>query len=308
MRFFYSLAIATLLAPGCLPAASREMQELQRDVAQLQSQLQSLQSSFDTKMASLQTLVQQALDSANKANTSVNVLSASVTQSVDRELRERLTPVVGVTAKMDNLANDSAELRNSVSDLTTQVNKIQQQLSDISNALKVIQSPAAAPPPPNTNVGPSALSSPGGSDSAGTPPAPAATLYGNASRDMQGGKPELAASEFADFVRFYPNDPMAPYAQFYIGQIHYQQRQYEQAARDFDAVVERFSENKMTPDAIYMKGVALVRAGRRDAAIKEFRTLIAKYPRSEHVNDAKAQLRAMGVSTTGTTTTTRRTP
>jgi len=39
----------------------------------------------------------------------------------------------------------------------------------------------------------------------------------------------------------------------------------------FDAVLERFPENPKTPDALYMKGVSLMKAGRRtDAAWEEF--------------------------------------
>ncbi len=56
-------------------------------------------------------------------------------------------PIAGVGAKVDNLTNDMAEVRNAVADLTTQVNRLQQQLTDINNAIKVMQAPPAAPPP-----------------------------------------------------------------------------------------------------------------------------------------------------------------
>jgi len=81
-----------LLAPTGAFAVSKEMQELQRDVAQLQDQVRTLQSGFDQRMAALQTLVQQALDAGNKANTNVSVLSASVTQTLERELKAGITP------------------------------------------------------------------------------------------------------------------------------------------------------------------------------------------------------------------------
>ena len=42
---------------------------------------------------------------------------------------------------------------------------------------------------------------------------------------------------------------------------------------DFDAVLERFPENKMTPDAYFMKGMALKQNNHRDDAASEFRTL-----------------------------------
>jgi len=293
MRFTRFIAVLTLLAPACLFGASREQQEMQRDIAQIQDQVRTLQSGFDQKMAALQVLVQQALDAANKANTGVSVLNAGVNQALerevqnlDKEIKDGFRPVAAVTTKLDNVSNDTSELRNAVADLTTQLNKVQQQLSDVNLALKVMQAPP--PPPPSAGSDPAASSA---------PPVPAATLYTNATRDMSGGKAELAASEFADFVKFYPDDPNAPFAQFYVGQIHYSQNKLDQAVMDFDAVLERFPDNKMTPDALFMKGMALKQNGHRDQGAAEFRLLIRKYPHSERSAQATDQLRAMGLST-----------
>src|SRR5438552_1945219 len=141
MRSIRVLTVASQTEPCAAFAASSEQQEMQRDIAQLQDQVRTLQSGFDQKMAALQTLVQQALDAGNKANTSVSVLTSSVTQTLDRELKDSLRPVAGLTAKMDNVTNDMSEIRNSLADLTTQVNRMQQQLTDVNNAIKVIQAP-----------------------------------------------------------------------------------------------------------------------------------------------------------------------
>src|SRR5580700_9241087 len=152
MRLTRFIAIVTLLAPVCLFAASKEQQEMQRDIAQLQDQVRTLQSGFDQKMAAVETLIQQALDAGNKANTSVNVLNSSVTQTLDRELKDALRPVAGLTAKVDNANNDISDVKSSMADITSQLNRIQQLLADMNNAIKVIQSPPAAPPPLNTNA------------------------------------------------------------------------------------------------------------------------------------------------------------
>jgi tol-pal system protein YbgF len=297
------LVLSTLLLSGSSFAASREQQEMQRDIAQLQDQVRTLQSGFDQKMAALQTLVQQALDAGNKANTSVSVLTSSVTQTLDRELKDSMRPVAGLSAKVDNMSENMAEVRNSVSDLTAQVNRIVQQLTDVSNAIKVIQVPAAAPPPPS---GTSPEAAPGANTGARNVP-PAKVQYDNANTDYTSGKLDLAATEFADFIRFYPDDPYAVTAQYFIGQAHYAQQKYEQAAMDFDAVLERYPEGKMTPDASFMKGMALKQAGHRDAAAVEFRALAKKYPRSDQASQATEQLRAMGLSTTAPSAATRKT-
>jgi len=288
MRYIGVLALSTLLIPGAAFAASREQQEMQRDIAQLQDQVRALQSGFDQKMAAVETLIQQALDAGNKANTSVSVLNSSVTQTLDRELKDALRPVAGLTAKVDNTNNDLSDVKNSMADITTQLNRIQQLLADMNNAIKVIQAPPAAPPPSNTN--PDAA----GATRSAIPPA--SVLYDNARSDYNSGKADLAANDYAEFLRDYPDDPNAPNAQFTIGEIHLGQQKYDQAVMDFDAVLERYPENKSTPDAYFMKGMALKLAGHRDLAATEWRTLIRKYPNSERKNQALEQLRAMGLS------------
>ncbi|HYA17276.1 MAG TPA: hypothetical protein VEF06_07410, partial [Bryobacteraceae bacterium] len=200
--------LAMLFAAEGAFAASREQQEMQRDIAQLQDQVRTLQSGFDQKMAALQTLVQQALDAGNKANTGVSVLGASVTQAIERQLREGLGPVAGVSSKVENLSNDMAEVKNNISDLTSQLNKVRQQLTDINNAIKVLQAPPAPPPGVDTARGQT------------PPPVPAGKLFTDAMNDYSSSKSDLAADEFANFVKTYPDDPNASTAQLYIGQIH----------------------------------------------------------------------------------------
>lgn len=289
MRLVNIIAIATLLSPVCSFAASKEQQEMQRDIAQLQDQVRTLQSGFDQKMAALQTLVQQALDAGNKANTGVSVLSSSVSQTLDRELRDRLTPIAGLSAKVDTLSNDDAELKNSVGDLQAQVNKILQLLTDVNNAVKVIQAPPAAPPPGPSGFGGTAATTPGA-------PPPASVIYNGARGDFVGGKPDLAASEFSDFIKYYPDDPEAPQAQLTIGQIHYSQRKYDQAVADFDAVLERYPDSSSTPTAYFLKGMALKESGHRNDAVTVFRTLIKKFPTSDDAKSARDQLKILGVS------------
>jgi tol-pal system protein YbgF len=286
---FASFLMLFTLLPGRALAASKEELQMQRDIAQLQDQMRTLQSSFDQKVAKIQTLAQQTLETATQANTNVAVLGAGVSQTLARELADRLTPVAGLAAKVDHLASDSAETRNTIGGLTSQVNRIQQQLTDINNAIKVIQTPPAAPP--------------GASDAAqnscvganGAPLVPAQTLFSNAMGDYSGAKFDLAIGEFNDFLRCYPNDPYAASIQFYIGQSHYQQKKYDQSAADFDAVLERYPDNKLTPDAHFMKGMALKSSGQSQAAAAEFQAVVRQYPTSDSAAKAKDELRALGL-------------
>jgi tol-pal system protein YbgF len=250
----------------------------------VEEEVRMLQSGFDQKMATLLTLVQQALDAGHQANTSVSVLNERVAQTLDRELKDALRPVAGLTAKVDNANNDISDVRNSMADMTTQLNRIQQILADMNTAIKVMQAPPAAPPPSNTNP-----------DSARAVP-PAASLYSNALNDYNAGRADLAADGYALFLRTYPEDPNAPEAQFMLGEIHLSQQKYDVAEAEFDNVLEKYPEGKRTPDAYFMKGMALKQGGHKDAAATVWKTLYRKYPHSDAAKNAAEQLHAIGLS------------
>ena len=251
-------------------AASKEMQELQRDVALLQEQVRQLQQSQDKQLASLTVLVQQAVDAANRANTAVAVIQSSFQQNVAQQESKVVAPVVGLSTRMDNLSNNFATLQQSVADLTSLVVKLQAQMTDLNNAVKVMQAPPPAPPP-----------------TAGAPPAAAANpcpssskdLYDNAYRDRQGGKIDIALQEFGDYLRCFGSTDLAPNAQYYIGTIHFAQADYPTALQDFDAVLEKYSDNNKTADAWLYKGDTLVKMDRRTDAQKEYRDLILHFPK-----------------------------
>ncbi len=99
-------------------------------------------------------------------------------------------------------------------------------------------------------------------------------------------------------MRWYANTDLAPNAQYYVGEIYFaQKKDYDNALQAFDNVLEHWTENNKTADAHYMKGKTLVALGKRDAAAKEFREVLNKYPSSEVAPKCKAELSKLGLST-----------
>jgi TolA-binding protein len=286
-----------MLCPAIAPAASKEMIELQRDVAQLQDQVRELQRSFDEKFAALQVLVQQTLDISNRSSAALDNAGRNQQGMADR----LSAPIVGLNAKVDGMGNDVAGLRESVNDLTARMGKVQQQLTDLNNVLKAMQTPVAAPPAPMPGM-PATGGPPEGQAAVGVPPVKATTLYENALRDKQSGKADLALGEFQDYIRFYNDTDAAPNAQFYIGEIHYSQAQFDVAIQDFDKVLEAYPDNNKTPDAHYMKGKTLFQLGQRNAAAKEFMAVVTDFPHSDVAPQARAQLKVLGINPPGAAT------
>src|SRR5262249_14846377 len=103
-------------------------------------------------------------------------------------------------------------------------------------------------------------------------------LYEAAMRDRSGGKFDLAIDEFTKYLQWYGNTELAPNAQFYIANIHASQGNYENAVREYDMVLEKYQDNNKTADALYGKGVALVKGGRRAEGAREFAPLTQRSP------------------------------
>lgn len=281
--------VALLALPGYAAAASREIQELQRDVGLLQDQVKALQNSQNEKLAALTVLVQQALDAANKANTNVAVIQNGFAQNLKDQESKVVTPVIGLTSRMDQMTSNFQMLQSAVTDLTGLINKMQAQLTDVNNAVKVIQAPQAAPPPASPSGGP------GPQAAADFPTQSATELYENANRDRGSGKLDLALDEYSKYLRWYGNTDYAPNAQYYIGYIHYSQGNYDDAVKEFDLVLEKYPDNNKIPDALYYKGQTLVRMGQRTQGAEEFRELLKRFPNHDLSRQACSQLTSMGL-------------
>jgi tol-pal system protein YbgF len=293
-----SLSRTTLVFLALAPfafGASKEMQELQRDVALLQDQVRTMQRTEDEKFAAMQALVQQTLESVNRTNTAVAVMENKINDALKAQQQLAGGAVANVGQKLDQMAEDFRAVRESVLDMNTRMGKLDAKMADLQNLINTVRTP---PPPapgtsPNGDMGNNMTTQvPTG------PPAgmQAGTTYTNAFRDYKTGKYDLALQEFGDYLKYFPKTDFAPNAQFYLGDIYYRKGDYENAVPAFDALLEQYSENGKTADAHYMKGLSLRKMEKRDAAAKEFREVIAKYPDSELVPNAKEQLKLMGLS------------
>jgi len=280
-------AMAIVVAPMGSRAADPKLQELQRDLASLQEQVRLLKESQDKQLAALTVLVQQALDTSNRSNTGVAVIQNNLQQSLKDMESKVSAPMAGLGARLDGMDQDMRALQQSVSDLNGMMGKLQQQMTDLNNAVKILQTP---PPPPPT-------AATGGGEAAAVPDTPtisAQDLYANANRDRGSKKYDLALQEYQQYLKWYGNTDLAANAQFYIGDIHYRQKNFEQAVQDFDVVIEKYSENNKTPDAIYSKGLALKSLSRLTESHSEFLELIKLYPRNDLAAQACDQLKSMG--------------
>lgn len=282
------LFLLPVLFLSTLPVFSQKekIAEIQRDILLMQDQIRALQRSQDEKMAAMQVMVQQILDSANKANTAVAVLDAAMRDRMKEQERLLVAPVAGLGAKVDTMSNDFGGVRESITDLSSRMGKLQNQITDIKSAIQVIATPPA--PPANPTVAPNAANP-------NAPPAgvSAETLYNGAMRDKTAGNSDLAIEQFQNYLKWFGNTDLAPNAQYYIGEIKYLRGDLDGALMAFDTLLEKYPDNPKTSDAMLQKGRALVKAGFKAEARQEFTSLIKKFPNHDNAAKAKTELASL---------------
>jgi tol-pal system protein YbgF len=144
---------------------------------------------------------------------------------------------------------------------------------------------------PGSAPGPGAASA-----SSASPPASADVLYSNGLRDINGKHYDLATQEFQDYLRFYGDTDLASNAQFYLGEVAYNQGQFQAALDAYNKVIENFPKSFKTASARMKKGFCLAELGQKASAVRELRTVVRLYPGTDEARRAAAKLREMGAT------------
>jgi len=286
------VCVLMLAIPASAPAANKEMQELQRDVALLQQQLKDLQSSQDKNFAAVTELARQAIEAANRANTGVAVVTSNMEKTLEALRTSISAPLAGTTARLNETGNELRELHQAVADQGATLARMQQALNDVRDLVKAAQQPVAPPP--------QQITAPAASDT--KPTMSGGDLYNAALSDMRGGKNDLAMQGFNDYLKWFGEEQYAPNAQFYIGTLHYGAKNYEQAATDFDNVLEHYTRNNKTDEAMLYKGRALLMLpGRRTEGSTTLKQLLRDSPKSDAARSACEELKNIGMNCTAPT-------
>jgi tol-pal system protein YbgF len=90
----------------------------------------------------------------------------------------------------------------------------------------------------------------------------------------------LAEDGFRTFLSKYPNNSLAPQAQYWLGESLFQRQLYRDAAENFLNVSTKFETTAKAPDSLLRLGQSLAALGERDAACASFAEIQRKYPRA----------------------------
>jgi len=267
-RYVGLLALIFVLCFISTPAwsVSKEMVQLQASVDDLKAQMTQMKQSFDERMGIMKNLMDQNTDTMNKVGSAVNSLQGLIQKQQGDSATHG-----------DQLSGQIQALNDSIDELKARLGKVSKQLEDMQSAQQSIaaqqaqQAQQAAAPPPDV-------------------------LYNNALRDFNAAKNDLAVQEFRDYIKYYPNTDLAGNAYYYLADIEYRQGNYQQAAKDYDEVLQNFPSGNKAAAAQLKKGFALIELGQKDDGVGELRHVIQRYPRSPEATQAQDKLRKLGVT------------
>ncbi len=296
-----SAIAGSLIGPKPIQAVNREMVELQRDVTTLLQGQKDLQTQMTQDHTIQKTLIEQSSDNVSKLSATMSSLEKSV-QDVQ----------ANSGARLDTMSTQVQGLSDNLEEIKSRLGKVNQQLVDLQNSVQNIDSriagggstgAAPATATPAGSSGPSgaasapSTSSPSAATSSGPPPS-ADTLYSNGLRDITSGKYDLARSEFQDYLKYYGDTDLASNAQFYLGEIAYSQKQYDQAVEEYDRVLNNYPKSFKLAPARLKKGMAQLELGQKNPGIKELREVVKRYPGTEEERRARAKLKELGATPT----------
>lgn len=185
--------------------------------------------------------------------------------------------------------------------------------------------PAPTPPPAPTVAAPPPAPAPAPAPPAAAPsvPAPprvaavppprpgsgatAEEAYQAAYLDFSRGRYELALSGFREFLRRYPDSPLADSAQYGIGESYYSlasaaaaesqpdkaTRALEQSVQEFRKVIVMYPRGAKVPTALYKEALALAELKQTALARTRLQYLLDHFPQSEEAPLAKERLAAL---------------
>jgi TolA-binding protein len=298
------LAVLLVTCSGFCFAVNKDMLALQRE---LEDKINALQNDMNSKLSNMNGML-QAIQNDSRDNAK---MIASMQDSVSSGVARSMTPVNGLSNRVESVGEDVRSLKDALADITARMERMDAKITDLKNQMQIMQSPPPMPASSGITVTTPSSSSPQSvlvpqlpTPSASGPlagPKPPAGMsadrsFAEAMRDLQTGKSDLAYNEFQQYLTYFPSTEFAAKAQYYLGEIDYNRANYPSAIRNFDIVLERYPENPKTADAHLMKAYALLKANERNQAVQEFRILVTNYPHTDDARKAIQQLRSLGMS------------
>ena len=243
-----------LLTTGC--AVRKEIAAIKHDSAYVRVQVDSLraeQRRLRAELVRLRLLTEQSVETANQTRADTQV---------------QLNQVAEQTQLLSDRLEDTGR-----------------RISNLPSKLRFAGPPAPAPADTTKK---------NATDSSriAAPPTPdeSQQLYDAAYQDLVKGKYDLARQGLQQYLQIEPEGALADNAHYWVGESYYSQKNYDEATKEFNVVLEKFPDGDKAPSAMLKLAYAQIASGKSAEGKKNLQALIKRFPQSNEANLAKAKL------------------
>lgn len=237
-------------------------------------------SELDTRVAKLERII---------ANQSLVELAQNQ-EAAQAELRE-------LRGEIEQMQHDNAGLRKQQHDLYADLDSRVKALSTAQGGAATAAAGTAAAAGATGNAAPTPVAdaAPAGASGSGAEPSSTEQAIYNQSFDaLKAGSYSIAITGFKDFLSNYPQSPLAENAQYWLGEAHYVDHDYDSAAEAFRAVLRKWPDGRKAADALLKLGFTQVEQKQFGAARATLTTVTQKYPGTDDARLATEKLRRIG--------------
>jgi len=196
--------------------------------------------------------------------------------------------LVQMAQQVDTLQAEVRDLRGQVEDLqnTTQELRKQQRdtYTDLDKRVAALEHGGAA------GGGGSAADTAGGGEGAS---ATEQSIYGQAFDSLKAGNYSVAISGFEGFLKQYPTSPLAPNAEYWLGEAHYVNQDFAAAEGAFQAVLDKWPSSGKAPDAMLDLGNTQLSQGKTSKGRATLRQVISQYAGTDAATRAQKRLKQL---------------
>ena len=294
---FPALLLAGVVVVGAGGCAGFTDDTLQQDVSQLRRDVNALMVAANRGRGEAQTLGQTERRYAEQA-------------------AEAARQNAALTARLDSLSAELTRLSARLESMSQRVESLTRQgprlgaVPNVSTAppqAAVAPSPLRQPTPSAANPPETARSNSGAAATSGLGASAAQETYQAANLDFSRGRYTLAISGFREFVRRFPDSPLADSAQYAIGESYFSMArasaaagqseksklEMEQSVQEFRRVLVNYPRGSKVPTALYKEALALTELKQTALAQARLQYLLDHFPQSEEASLAKERLAAL---------------
>lgn len=116
-------------------------------------------------------------------------------------------------------------------------------------------------------------------------------VYAQAFNALKAGSYSVAIAGFKGFLKQYPASPLAPNAQYWLGQAHYVNQDFAAAEGDFQTVLDKWPNSSKAPAAMFDLGNTQLAQGKTAQGRSTLKQVVSQFPGTDAATRAQALLR-----------------